>query len=83
MNFKLGFYRTRDGSIVELTRFTESLLVGRVVVPLKDRRLYWNENGDALYYDKALDLIEYLKVKENGTHEGPSLESYIEEISKK
>lgn len=82
MNFELGFYRTRDGSIVELTEIAQSYLVGRAVVSTlqhKNRKLYWNENGDATYYVTSLDLFEYLKIKENGRHEGPPLKTYIAE----
>lgn len=82
MNFSLGFYRTRDGSIIELTEIAQSYLVGRAVVSTlqhKNRKLYWNENGDATCGVTPLDLIEFLKVKENRCHEGLSLKTYIEE----
>lgn len=67
MNFELGFYKTRDNSIVELTELNYS---------------NWDADGNSLSTDE-LDLMEYLKVKENGLHEGNSIEQYIKEISKK
>lgn len=82
MNFSLGFYRTRDGSIIELTELKEKTYVGRAVVSAKihlNRSLYWNSEGDAAYGVESLDLVEFLKIKENNTHEGLPLKTYIEE----
>ena len=65
MNFALGFYRTRDGSIVELLCFfgNNGSYKGRAIISSAtnlNRILYWNREGNATHYNTELDLVEYL-----------------------
>ena len=79
MNFELGFYRTRDGSIVELLSHARGGYLARVIKSTfpenKDNNLGYDFEGNCGCSE--LDLMEYLKVKENGIHEGLSIQEYI------
>ena len=55
MNFELGFYRTRDGSIVELIAFSPNyrLYKGRLIqltsIPIiVKNQLFWNQEGNSV-----------------------------------
>lgn len=54
MNFEQGFYRLRNGDIIKIT---------------KENKDDWDEKGNH-YADSDFDLIEWLRISENKTHEG-------------
>lgn len=80
MTLALGFYSLRNGEFAHITQYCEDSLYG-YILEKNDRMRFWKLNGD-YPIDNEYDLVEYLKVKENGSHEGVSIKELIKKKEK-